>query len=1815
MVLAAVKNKGDEVCELLDPPSGAAEGSRPMVGNLEVGSARDTVNVKNISKVWGQVQPSLLTNEKCEVSTRRDAEVFVGRGSTIQAGNCATCSLADASSVPASFDGATMMMKEERSDREKPDRMALLSVLCQDVTGAQRLLRQVERLMSLGAIPAKVNDLSRIIVAQSSMSCAGRALVLTSGGHVLDHSKPLLQQVTGEEVTFVARKVSAGEAAVSLQRALEGDASPIDGIVSLVFDDEFDQSLEGVTFPSSLQTLTFAYSFNESLKGVALPSSLLSLTFGSRFNQSLEGVTLPSSLQTLTFGDRFNKSLADVTLPSSLQSLTFGCVTFPSSLQTLSFSDSFNQSLKDVTLPSGLRTLTFGQDFNQSLEGVTFPNSLETLTFGHCFDQCLDGVTFSTSLHTLTFGDSFDQSLEGVTFPNSLETLTFGHCFDQSLEGVTWPVNLQTLTFGHCFDQSLDGVTLASSLQTLTFGYCFNKSLRGVMLPSSLQTLTFGYMFNRKLNAAALPDSLQTLTFGFLFNQSLEGVTLPSSLQTLSFGAYFNQSLEGVIWPSSLQTLTFGQNFDETLQGVILPSSLQTLSFGAYFNQSLEGVIWPSSLQTLTFAEKFNQSLEGVDLPSSLRSLTFGSGFDQSLEGVLLKVLEKEGQRSAPMETGDVRDEKAEKRNRITRNAFEDWRAQWHQKLQARLNEDMQMFSQILDSLAAGQTGHPNDAGAAVATARRQRSPVLLERSKEAEVVQITVDKDRVRGEGGLLRVPCSQVQVAHAGNNDEESKPNSEKATPRLKLSRIQSTMSAPARFVYLSPERKRHVLQRSEYLESSMTSLGSSYMQIHDFHPLPTWAREAKNERDPSATIRISGEAKLPSSFLDVKTDPGCKVRGDFADDVTGGAMVIQEQAAKGHLMIFPSSPRKMTWDVFGATLIVYDLFTISMQVFDPPETDFTKSMQWLILIYWTMNMLVSCMVGYIDKGIFVMVPIKVFLHYLKTWFIIDLVVAPRWSFSEDLSFDLGVGSDWAFSLSESTDNAGSSVKLLRSLRLFRMVRLIRILRLRKTMESYLVSIRVRLVETGDTGCVSDLVDSEYISIIVSIFKMLALLMIVNHVIACFWFWIGDSAGGWIEMHHLLDEQWEYQYATSLHWAITQFTPASMHIQPQNLHERLFALGVVVFALVGFSYVVGSISGSLAQLRGMTENRARQFWELRRHLRKNKVSITLNARIQKYVEHVLESQEENVPAEDIKLLTLLSEQLRSELECEICMPHFSVHPLFARLCVVSRHTIHRLANNAIQKKQLARTDSLFLPGETATHMYIVVYGRLIYSRIDSKGNEHKELVDKGEDWISEPVLWTDSWIHLGLLISMTESDLMVLDPLHFGRIVNLNPDAAALAHTYVMNFIKWINSVPRDSLSDIWQGENVGPRVAGFMELDENQFRSAKSLAAKLMNWQKKSHRRCADVHPPIELKIFLDIARIGEDGNCAEAVFVLLPPFAMANVATELQRGSVDDQTFTDCTALTTFASPPTDASVTDMCTPTVAIFGDWDGTRVFGDPLENPCVRLAAHDAWRSAPTVERRSAPAPDVTVAGATYKEGVEIFLSEDEASSQSRDGSVHTMSDDNGVIYFMPGPSHADRSLYAQPFDLDGYFPLYETEAAAQLASTEAGGTGSAFSVGPGSNYGAPGVWSQAPADRLLWMPSDAVSLYLGDYVAPFTLDGYFPLYHTAALAAKASADSASEALGPQGERGHPRSWSTGTRDVYYMPSLPGGTKFYGSYPSASPVISYAAVVDVAGLGGGASVDATSAGKSVEAERNFPHTAAAAALLSAAPASAWFAR
>merc|ERR1719265_2919298 len=145
-----------------------------------------------------------------------------------------------------------------------------------------------------------------------------------------------------------------------------------------------------------------------------------------------------------------------------------------------------------------------------------------------------------------------------------------------------------------------------------------------------------------------------------------------------------------------------------------------------------------------------------------------------------------------------------------------------------------------------------------------------------------------------------------------------------------------------------------------------------------------------------------------------------------------------------------------------------------------------------------------------------------------------------------------------------------------------------------------------------IKDLIDSESVDIYFNILKMICALVAINHFVACAWFAttldiFGFKDKTWKVFHGFEESDWTYQYVASFHWAITQFTPSSMHVQPQNMSERTFAITVVVFGLVGFSYLVGSITGSLTELRRMNSDSAKQFWKLRRYMNQNCVPTEL--------------------------------------------------------------------------------------------------------------------------------------------------------------------------------------------------------------------------------------------------------------------------------------------------------------------------------------------------------------------------------------------------------------------------------------------------------------------------------------------------------------------------------------------------------------------------------------------------------------------------------
>merc|ERR1719238_1588509 len=93
------------------------------------------------------------------------------------------------------------------------------------------------------------------------------------------------------------------------------------------------------------------------------------------------------------------------------------------------------------------------------------------------------------------------------------------------------------------------------------------------------------------------------------------------------------------------------------------------------------------------------------------------------------------------------------------------------------------------------------------------------------------------------------------------------------------------------------------------------------------------------------------------------------------------------------------------------------------------------------------------------------------------------------------------------------------------------------------------------------------------------------MNHVMACAWYFVGRTTmeahvRNWIEVAGVDTEPLAYKYTTSMHWSMTQFTPASMDVSARNTPERIFSIVVLFFAMVAFSSIVGNITASMNSL-----------------------------------------------------------------------------------------------------------------------------------------------------------------------------------------------------------------------------------------------------------------------------------------------------------------------------------------------------------------------------------------------------------------------------------------------------------------------------------------------------------------------------------------------------------------------------------------------------------------------------------------------------------
>lgn len=467
-------------------------------------------------------------------------------------------------------------------------------------------------------------------------------------------------------------------------------------------------------------------------------------------------------------------------------------------------------------------------------------------------------------------------------------------------------------------------------------------------------------------------------------------------------------------------------------------------------------------------------------------------------------------------------------------------------------------------------------------------------------------------------------------------------------------------------------------------------------------------------------------------------------------------------------PMSRTRITWDTTGMVLIFYDLVFLPMQlVFELPIKELWTAIAWVAACYWTFDIPFSFCTGFHRDGVLeVRVP-KMARHYALTWLVPDAVVVTC-----DWIYLIFAAQD-AESSGDGSEGGTRTVTVLG--RFFRMLRILRLVRLLK-LNSFLNKMLERIT-------------SEYILTMVRVMKVIVFIIFVNHFIACGWYAVGkfiqQEGRSWIKERFDEEDGIGYRYTTSLHWSLTQFTPASMEVVPTNWVERTYNVFMLLFALVTFSSFLGTITEAMTNLRRINATRDNQYSTLRQYFSVNEVSVQLTARVWRYLHRSLKTKNKRNTWNDVSIFRQLPEVLQAELKQEVYMPVMVWYPFFHMYNEVNAMVLRAVCHKALEETAKNNGQAIFEVGELALAMYFIMDGSLDYYEMDSHFSHRHVKGLKHGTYIADAAVWLH-FLHSGTVIAQGYCVLLVMVTEELLKALRLYKEALEPWRAYALLFLQ---------------------------------------------------------------------------------------------------------------------------------------------------------------------------------------------------------------------------------------------------------------------------------------------------------------------------------------------------------------------------------------------------------------------------------------------
>ncbi|XP_076751204.1 potassium voltage-gated channel seizure isoform X3 [Xylocopa sonorina] len=310
-------------------------------------------------------------------------------------------------------------------------------------------------------------------------------------------------------------------------------------------------------------------------------------------------------------------------------------------------------------------------------------------------------------------------------------------------------------------------------------------------------------------------------------------------------------------------------------------------------------------------------------------------------------------------------------------------------------------------------------------------------------------------------------------------------------------------------------------------------------------------------------------------------------------------------GKWTILHYSPFKAVWDWVILLLVLYTaIFTpyVAAFVLSDPDYNSRKNKKYsddpiviidfIVDVTFIVDIIINFRTTFVNSNDEVVShPGKIAVHYLKGWFIIDLVAA--------IPFDL-------FLVGSHTDETTTLIGLLKTARLLRLVRVAR------KIDRY----------------------SEYGAAVLLL--LMGTFALSAHWMACIWYAIGNaerptlkSKVGWLDILANDTHQFYFhnntggpsiksRYITALYFTFSSLTSVGFgNVAPNTDTEKIFTIIVMLIGSLMYASIFGNVSAIIQRLYSGTARYHTQMLRVREFIRFHQIPNPLRQRLEEYFQH----------------------------------------------------------------------------------------------------------------------------------------------------------------------------------------------------------------------------------------------------------------------------------------------------------------------------------------------------------------------------------------------------------------------------------------------------------------------------------------------------------------------------------------------------------------------------------------------------------------------